>query len=304
MKATFFRYKKVAVISAGGVAVVAALCYGGYHYLALRNENTALRNSSVEMQKEITGLEASLIATRAELLQMQGDNTNLSQNLQSEQTKNSAFENQINEISGTVNTLQKLSTTDPELLKKYSKIYFLNDNYVPASLSAIDQQYLYDKTRSELIFSGVLPYLDSLLAAAARAGVTLQVVSAYRSFYEQATLKLGYKITYGAGTANQFSADQGYSEHQLGTAVDFGSPAVKNLLTQFASSTSYQWLTDNAYQFGFTLSYPPDNTYYQFEPWHWRFVGVGLAAKLHSNHEYFYNLSQREIDSYLVSLFN
>ncbi|MEK7495870.1 MAG: D-alanyl-D-alanine carboxypeptidase family protein, partial [Patescibacteria group bacterium] len=64
------------------------------------------------------------------------------------------------------------------------------------------------------------------------------------------------------------------------------------------------WLTENAYKYGFILSYPKQNTYYRFEPWHWRFVGVALATKLHDGNKYFYDLSQREIDQYLVSIFD
>ena len=116
-------------------------------------------------------------------------------------------------------------------------------------------------------------------------------------------MKLDYTDEYGSG-ANQFSADQGYSEHQLGTAIDLGMQGAQNLRTEFASSTGYTWLTSNAYQFGFILSYPQNNVYYQFEPWHWRYVGVTLATKLHENKEYFYNMSQRDINQYLISFFS
>ncbi|PJC82708.1 hypothetical protein CO006_02150, partial [Candidatus Roizmanbacteria bacterium CG_4_8_14_3_um_filter_35_14] len=61
---------------------------------------------------------------------------------------------------------------------------------------------------------------------------------------------------------------------------------------------------ENAYKYGFILSYPKQNTYYQFEPWHWRFVGMTLATKLHDTNQYFYNLAQREIDLYLISIFD
>jgi D-alanyl-D-alanine carboxypeptidase len=87
-------------------------------------------------------------------------------------------------------------------------------------------------------------------------------------------LKSQYRVTYGAGTANSFSADQGYSEHQLGTTVDFTTPKVGGTLTGFDKTDSYKWLQNNAYKYGFILSYPSSNGYYIFEPWHWRFVGL------------------------------
>ena len=40
------------------------------------------------------------------------------------------------------------------------------------------------------------------------------------------------------------------------------------------------------------------------EPWHWRFVGVALATRLHNENKSFYDLTQREIDAYLVSIFD
>ncbi len=299
-----FHLKKVLAAALSTLLVIAALAYGGYRYWKLQEDNAVLSASSTELQKEIAGLEQSLGSARGDLSAAQNENKDLALSLQAEQSKNNVFEGEINQISGTVDTLQKLSATDPQLLEKYSKVYFLNDNYVPASLSAIDPRYLFDKNRPELILSGVLPDIEAMLTTATRAGVSLQIISAYRSFYEQASLKVGYKVTYGAGTANQFSAEQGYSEHQLGTAVDFATPEVKDTFLKFATSTAYQWLTGNAYRFGFIPSYPRGNTYYQFEPWHWRFVGIALATRLHDNNEYFYNLSQREIDTYLVSFFD
>jgi zinc D-Ala-D-Ala carboxypeptidase len=63
-------------------------------------------------------------------------------------------------------------------------------------------------------------------------------------------------------------------------------------------------MKDNAYKYGFTLSYPESNTYYTFEPWHWRFVGEDLARDLRSDKAYFYDWDQRKIDGYLVNIFD
>lgn len=270
--------------------------YGRYRYLELREANSALETRAGILERTIASARNSLAAAKKE-------NADLIEALQSEQSKNNMFESQIREIAGTVGVLQKFSKTDPELLKKYSKVYFLNENYAPAQLVAVDSAYLYDKSKPQQIHSEVAPYLQSMIAAAARGGISLQIVSAFRSFYEQVSVKYGYKMTYGFG-ANQFSADQGYSEHQLGTAVDFTAPEVKEVFSKFESSAAYKWLTENAHKFGFVLSYPKNNSYYRFEPWHWRFVGTALAAELHSENKYFYELTQREIDAYLIALFD
>ncbi len=231
-------------------------------------------------------------------------NSTLSTTLDTERGRNTIFQNQINAISGTVGTLEKLSKTDRELLQKYSKVYFLNENYIPSNLSAIDPGYIFDKTKTLEIHTNVKPFLEKLLAQATADGQPLALISAYRSFGTQATLKSIYMVTYGAGTANKFSAEQGFSEHQLGTTIDFTTPTLGAGFSKFESASAYQWLINNAYKYGFIISYPKANKFYQFEPWHWRFVGVSLATKLHDNNQFFYNLDQREIDIYLADIFD
>jgi D-alanyl-D-alanine carboxypeptidase len=211
----------------------------------------------------------------------------------------------VGSISGTVSTLQKLSTIDPELLKKYSKVYFLNENYTPAHMKAIPQEYVYSNSKQEQFLEEAQPYLLNLLNAAKKDGVALYVSSGYRSFAQQESLKNVYKMTYGADTANTFSADQGYSEHQLGTAVDFITSGMGGQLSNsFEDSESFRWLTQNAHKYGYQLSYPAKNSYYVYEPWHWRFVGVKLATYLHDRGMSFYDMDQRDIDTYLANLFD
>ncbi len=213
------------------------------------------------------------------------------------------YREQVGNFTTTVSTLEKLSKTDPQLLAKYSKVFFLSENYAPARVVEIPAAYRYSQTKAVSIHADVWPKLQAMLDAAKKEGHTILVSSGYRSFDEQQHLKSDYTVTYGAGTANQFSADQGYSEHQLGTAVDFTTPELKGSLDGFDKTMSYSWLIMNAYKFGFILSYPPNNQFYTFEPWHWRFVGVKLATDLRNQGKYFYDLDQRKIDEYLVSVF-
>ncbi len=213
-------------------------------------------------------------------------------------------QDQVGSVTGTVSDLQKLSKIDPELLAKYSKVFFLSENYAPARLVEITNEYKYNEQNHLQIIPEVLPYMEHMLDAAKSDGVTIYVSSAYRSFSTQSALKGQYKVTYGAGTANSFSADQGYSEHQLGTALDFITTGTGGALEGFDKKPAYVWMQTNAYRYGFVLSYPPNNGYYIFEPWHWRFVGVKLATDLHKQNKYFYDLDQRTIDTYLISLFD
>jgi len=285
-------------LAAGGI-VICLLVFGfvAYKYMSLIKMNKAQFSNIQTLNQTVTSLESDLFAIK-------GEKTLLEEAYQNEKNRNDDFDNQIRKISGTVGTLEKLSKTDPELLQKYSKIYFLNEHYTPSDLVDIPKEYVYPEDKKLQFHAKAWSFLEELLDEAKEDEIDLKVVSAYRSFGTQAALKTSYKITYGAGSANAFSADQGYSEHQLGTTIDFTTPTLAANFNAFGSTEAFKWLQENAYKYGFILSYPKTNTYYQFEPWHWRFVGEKLAEKLHEDNVNFYDTDQRVIDQYLVSIFD
>ncbi|MEY2664521.1 MAG: hypothetical protein RIT04_329 [Candidatus Parcubacteria bacterium] len=294
----------------GSLSVISIILigYSIYSYVALRSLTTHVN----DLSSQVTHLTLDNASTTQALSAAIADtHTSLSVALNAEKQNVGAiaeqlgdFQNKVGDFTGTLNTLQKLSKTDPELLKKYSKVYFLSDTYIPAHLSEIPNAYVYSNTKQFLFQSNALLQLKAMIEAASSTGVKLYVASAYRSFAEQRALKGDYTITYGAGTANSFSADQGYSEHQLGTAVDFTTTGLGGGLDGFDESPAYQWMIANAYRFGFILSYPKNNGYFVFEPWHWRFVGTSLSTYLHEENKNFYELDQRKIDAYLVRIFD
>ncbi|MDD4804473.1 MAG: D-alanyl-D-alanine carboxypeptidase family protein [Candidatus Pacebacteria bacterium] len=227
----------------------------------------------------------------------------LNQEKQNLEDKIGDYRDEVNDITGTVSDLEKLSKIDPELLQKYSKVFFLNEHYSPARLTEIPSEYKYSDLKTLKIGTETWPYLKKMIDAAKDDNIEIYISSAFRSFNEQTALKTNYSVTYGVGTANQFSADQGYSEHQLGTTVDLTTTGLNGGLDGFDTTEAYKWLTSNAYKYGFVLSYPNNNAYYVYEPWHWRFVGIKLAKYLHGQNKNFYDLDQRKIDEYLINLF-
>lgn len=281
----------LALLSVVSLAAAGTAYYGYRELTTLRAELAALSDTTVNLGDNIA------LAT-----------TSLGDSIQEERkhidAKLNGVQDQVGSITGTVSTLQKLSEIDPELLAKYSKVFFLSDHYAPARLADIPLAYRYTETKPLQVIPEVLPYLTRMLKQAKTDEIPLYVASAYRSFDAQSSLKNAYSVTYGAGTANSFSADQGYSEHQLGTTVDLITTGTGGALTGFDKTAAYSWLLENAYRYGFVLSYPKNNGYYIFEPWHWRFVGVKLATHLHDTEQHFYELDQRTIDTYLVSLFD
>ncbi len=301
----------IAIILA--VALVISLAFNGILSKQVSEKKVALdttaatagslSNETARLTEELATASstiASLIFERDALVEQY---QTLEEKYDEESGRNKDFEKQIRDIGKTVGVLDKLSKTDEELLQKYSKVYFLNENYIPSSLQTIPEKFMLAGRQEQEFHADALPFLENMLNDAARDGIELKVLSAYRSFDTQAGLKGAYTQTYGSG-ANTFSADQGYSEHQLGTTLDLTDPATDGPYTSFKNTEAFTWLLNNAYKHGFVLSYPEDNTYYIFEPWHWRFVGEDLAEYLHENDLNFYDLDQRLIDTYLVKIFD
>ena len=286
-------------VAGGATVVLLAAGVGGYGDYTIRSELTHMKqdfaSSSAAFTAQITDLNGRLEAAAHE-------NSNLYSSLQAEADRNNAYGTQVESLASTVAMLDKLSKTDRELLQKYSNVYFLSENFVPSPLAGVDPQYLF-YTEEIQIHGHVKPHLEALLKAAHDDGIPLLVLSGYQSFEVQKIVKSNHKLTYGSG-ANKFSADQGYSEHQLGSTVDFTTKQGGSNLDVFEKSSASPWLEAHAHEYGFILSYPKGNKFFIYEPWHWRYVGVELATKLHSEGKHFYDLDQREINTYLVKIFD
>ena len=126
-------------------------------------------------------------------------------------------------------------------------------------------------------------HLSLLVEDAQADGQELVVASAYRSYADQQVSHARLASIYGAG-AERMSATPGHSQHQLGTAVDFTNAAAGyQVWRAFGETTAYAWLHDNAPNYGFVLAYPHGEvtkTGYQWEPWHYRYIGRGNAERL------------------------
>lgn len=279
------------LISVGVVLLLGFSTYTWNQYATIQAELTVVRDSSADMQERLETSES--------------ENEQMHKLLEQASVENEAFGQRVEELAKNVTFLDKASKTDRELLQKYSSVYFLSENYVPDPLVPVNDELLARGGSNVMIHGNVFPFLEKMMEAAEKDGLPLRVLSAYRSFGTQSSLKSGYTITYGSGTANTFSADQGYSEHQLGTTVDFTTPEnLESLTTAFRKTPQYSWLIRHAHEYGFALSYPEGNSFFQFEPWHWRFVGIDLATYLYNDNKYFYDLDQREINPYLVRIFD
>ncbi len=182
------------------------------------------------------------------------------------------------ELTGPEDDLDVISNGD-YLLALVTKETTLKQDYVPADLEPIPS-YMKPSYQMQLR-QEALEHLKKLWETAEEDGVTLSIRSAYRSYQTQKQLFKDYASRHGEEEANRFSARPGQSEHQLGTAVDFGGTGA-DFTAEFARTEQGRWLADNAHRYGFVKSYPAgkeDITGYIYEPWHYRYIGVEHARE-------------------------
>ena len=136
--------------------------------------------------------------------------------------------------------------------------------------------------------------LMAMMAAMKNSNIDgLQVSSSYRSYERQKEILedyISYEMRENGLSYEQAktevlktSALPGHSEHQTGLAVDFVQ-GTKTLTQNFEKTSSFAWLSQNAHKFGFILRYPSDKvntTGYDYEPWHYRFVGRTVASRMY-----------------------
>jgi D-alanyl-D-alanine carboxypeptidase len=124
--------------------------------------------------------------------------------------------------------------------------------------------------------------LTELFADAAKEGIVLCAVSGYRSYSLQEIVFSKHMEQLGLDAAQRVSALPGQSEHQTGLAIDISSKTMNyDLDKSFANTPEGKWLAENAAKYGFILRYPEGKeavTGYDYEPWHFRYVGRDIAA--------------------------
>ena len=177
----------------------------------------------------------------------------------------------------------------------------LASDFIPADLTdlvntrgdgrAMQKMSLYAAKALEALF--IEAKAENQLTVNPKSGYPLSVMSAYRSYAYQSSLFSHYTDNEMARnpalTREQaeaitvtYSNRPGTSEHQLGLCVDMHDLSGADV--SFKNSTSYPWLSENAWKFGFILRYPEDKvseTAVSFEPWHYRYVGRYHAKKIH-----------------------
>lgn len=151
-----------------------------------------------------------------------------------------------------------------------NKFHYLNEDYLPDDIVPISNWYAYEghSTKKE-----VYDHYVSMWNDANEQGLVLLVNSSYRTFEEQ---QEQYDMS-----NDDYASRPGYSEHQTGLALDIVSDGVQG--NEFENTDEFKWLQENAHKYGFILRYPKDKEYitgYNYESWHYRYVGEELATKV------------------------
>lgn len=164
-------------------------------------------------------------------------------------------------------------------------IYMLPSTYAPGDLVDSSAAGL---NAGYPIRSFLVADLAAMVRDARAAGAHLAVVSGYRSHAHQAATFQRWVDLAGYEQALRTSARAGHSEHQLGTTMDFttaGGPAPWEY-ADWATTPAGGWMAANAWRYGFVMSYPRESfaqTCYDYEPWHYRYVGRELAARMRAS---------------------
>ncbi|WP_353988649.1 M15 family metallopeptidase [Ruicaihuangia caeni] len=155
-------------------------------------------------------------------------------------------------------------------------------DYAPDDLVEVPVPHVYTPQLRKAAADAVV---EMFAAFTAETGLQLQSQSAYRSYTTQVDVYNSWVSSLGQAGADRTSARPGHSEHQTGLSIDISSlPAECALQACFGDTPHGKWLAANAWRFGFTLRYPNGMTPvtgYEYEPWHFRYVGPELAAELH-----------------------
>ena len=161
---------------------------------------------------------------------------------------------------------------DKSLFFLIDKKHTASSSYAPKDLISLEKNSLFDLNKAGMkIRAEAYSALNEMAQAALNDGIRLLVSSAYRSYSYQENLFNYWVSVDGLEEAERESARPGTSQHQLGTAVDFGS-----ISDDFDKTQMGQWIYKNAADYGWSLSFPKgyeDVTGYRWECWHFRSIG-------------------------------
>ncbi len=160
-----------------------------------------------------------------------------------------------------------------------NKYHGLDESYIPSDVVVTSGVYSYANN-----FLNQVAYdaFKKLHQDAKKEGFTILINSSYRDYKSQDDLWKAREDLYGAEKADDFAARAGHSEHQTAYAIDVSD--FYDVKDTFGNTEAFIWMSSNSYKYGYILRYPKEKeniTGYLYEPWHYRYVGIDVAKKIH-----------------------
>ncbi len=187
-------------------------------------------------------------------------------------------------IRGIPDLKDVLTYDDGDLMVLVNKYHGVTRDYEPKDMVTVEMSMAaWDDIQ---IKKEAYDAFTKMFNDAASQGYSFCICSGYRSYEYQQELFENALATQSEAEAHMFSAYPGRSEHHTGLAIDITSESMDWGLSQdFADYPEGRWLDEHCQDYGFILRYPEgkeDITGYQYEPWHFRYVGVEAAKEIMS----------------------
>lgn len=171
--------------------------------------------------------------------------------------------------------------TNPDSLLAYiNKHRYINKDYEPSDLVEMDDKYSNNYYGVNKLRSEAYEHFKEMVDDANKVGIEFVADTTYRSFDTQESIYNNYAYEHTREETDLYAARPGYSEHELGTAID-----VSNVWYIEEGDEEYEWIRKNCYKYGFIMRYKKgkeDITKYAAEDWHIRYVGVKTATMIHN----------------------
>ena len=193
--------------------------------------------------------------------------------------------------------LEYINSKDEYIYTLLNKQNPIDEDFTPKNLVEIPEIYLHEyKYGSGIMLDGTtMKALEGMLQDMEADGIDdILVQSAYRTHayqnmlfntYIEKEMQAGLSREEATVKANKYSARPEYSEHRTGLCVDFTTDSIHGAVDDvFETTEAFEWLAENSWKYGFVLRYPEDKehvTGYNYESWHYRFVGVEIASVMY-----------------------
>lgn len=162
-----------------------------------------------------------------------------------------------------------------------NKHYYLPKDYIPKNLETINNKYALNGMK---LVNEAKDAFEKMAKDAEKQDLNIVAMSTYRSYNYQISLYNRYAKQDGKEKADTYSGRPGHSEHQTGLAMDLCTK--KENYTNFEKTDEFKWMQKHAFEYGFILRFPKGKekeTGYQYESWHYRYVGKEIAKYIKEN---------------------